>query len=118
MAAARSISRVFSPAILHRTRNFVTKIPDHKIWEEESASLRLRGPSPIGKPWPEYGVDYQHWLVQVKLPNWEMSREEIIDFYVNLLAAAVGGYLFYISLHYLPFKLFVSVDFVDFLNVM
>lgn len=29
----------------------------------------------------EFGMDYKHWFVQVKLPDGELSRDEIINFY-------------------------------------
>lgn len=100
MAAARCMFRVLktaSLAIVHRLGRIDPpirgsgKLPEHKIWEQESAYLRRGVSIPrAGTPYLEFGLDYEHWLVQVSLPNREMSRDEIINFYVKLLAKAVG----------------------------
>ncbi|XP_074352073.1 multiple organellar RNA editing factor 8, chloroplastic/mitochondrial-like [Apium graveolens] len=67
------------------TRGFATKLPAHKTVSQVMHAL------PRSEPTLEYGLDYEHWFVQVKLPDCEMSRDEIIDYYINILTEVVGS---------------------------
>lgn len=48
----------------------------------------------IKVPYPEFGLDYKHWFIQVKDPEPRMTRDQIIEMYVKMLASSVGWYAF------------------------
>ncbi|KAK1367332.1 multiple organellar RNA editing factor 7, mitochondrial-like [Heracleum sosnowskyi] len=40
---------------------------------------------------PDCGADNKHWFIEVKEPDPEMTRDEIIDMYIKMLASVVGS---------------------------
>lgn len=46
----------------------------------------------------DFGLDYKHWYIEIKKPEGNPTRDEIIDMYVKMLASVVGRYIYPSSL--------------------
>lgn len=63
-----------------------------------SSSLNDPNPNWSNKPPKETilldGCDFEHWLVVMEKPEGDLTRDEIIDYYIKTLAQVVGRYIY------------------------
>lgn len=92
---------------------------DPKLPESDSSATDRKTPE------SEFGMDFRHWFVQMKLPDGELSRDEIINFYISTLASVVGSEeearmkIYSVStIHYYAFGALISEELSSKLKVL
>ncbi|KAG7600440.1 hypothetical protein ISN44_As06g045430 [Arabidopsis suecica] len=104
LANSPAVSRSAS-SLLNRSRSLVAGfsalvragVSSAKCMSTQATSSSLNNPNPnwSNKPPKETilldGCDFEHWLVVMEKPEGDLTRDEIIDYYIKTLAQVVGN---------------------------
>ncbi|CAE5960104.1 unnamed protein product [Arabidopsis arenosa] len=104
LANSPAVSRSAS-SLLNRSRSLVAGfsalvragVSSAKCMSTQATSSSLNDPNPnwSNKPPKETilldGCDFEHWLVVMEKPEGDLTRDEIIDYYIKTLAQVVGS---------------------------